>query len=585
MSVFAGLVALQKPGSLQPLVLRRSPSGNGCSSCTQDDELDDKKGKLQRKAIGEASMTPSVPPIVHDVLRSPGQPLDAATRAFFEPRFGMDFSQVRVYTDAKAAETARSVNALAYTVGQSIVFGEGQYEPRSVAGQWLLAHELTHTVQQNYSKPILQEQLVIGAVNDTSEREASWTATKVMQGGTVKENIRSTRAEDGILRRAETDTSAGCSDLDDTKKDVNDRINQALINTRKSAGGNAGSIIQGLYDELAENKSLGRTGIEVWAQSLGDKKVRQLAQSQTKYAGVTYGLWMQPFFPILNPTMRINNFCVGSDKLGHFLQQGHDYYVIAHRYGGSAAEAEKFGKGTEAGGFGLSSTGVYSNADLEANKQGLRFYEDLAASPSLTFDISNYINERWNEETNPSHYEASVGQMVWRNLLSGSWKGSLGAGSASQAAISNLTVGDDKVSISGQFGYKAPDGKIINGTILNGRITHQANSLKAITGVRIDFDWQSETGAGKGQWTSKNEGELQGTWGSGSSNNNGGSWALTKSRTPLTIPASSTELNKRCMQDCEDDFDRCLKTSTTGGAFCLAHRSACMMNCSGRGQR
>jgi hypothetical protein len=89
-----------------------------------------------------------VPLIVHDVLRSPGQPLDAATRAFFEPRFGRDFSQVRVHTDAPAAESAQAVNALAYTMGRDIVFGAGEYALGTTAGQWLLAHELAHTVQQ-----------------------------------------------------------------------------------------------------------------------------------------------------------------------------------------------------------------------------------------------------------------------------------------------------------------------------------------------------------------------------------------------------------------------------------------------------
>ena len=63
-----------------------------------------------------------MPPIVHEVLHSPGQPLDPATRAFMEPRFGHDFSTVRVHTDARAAASARTVNALAYTVGRDVVF-------------------------------------------------------------------------------------------------------------------------------------------------------------------------------------------------------------------------------------------------------------------------------------------------------------------------------------------------------------------------------------------------------------------------------------------------------------------------------
>jgi hypothetical protein len=78
-----------------------------------------------------------------------GAPLDAATRAFFEPRFGTQFDQVRVHTGPGAGESANEVGALAYTVGSHIVFGEGQYSPNTTSGKQLLAHELTHVVQQS----------------------------------------------------------------------------------------------------------------------------------------------------------------------------------------------------------------------------------------------------------------------------------------------------------------------------------------------------------------------------------------------------------------------------------------------------
>lgn len=92
-----------------------------------------------------------IPPTVHRVLKSSGQPLDGETRRFMESRFEHDFSNVRVHEDARASESARMVNALAYTVGHSVVFGKGQYNPRTSAGRELIAHELTHVVQQSYS--------------------------------------------------------------------------------------------------------------------------------------------------------------------------------------------------------------------------------------------------------------------------------------------------------------------------------------------------------------------------------------------------------------------------------------------------
>lgn len=101
---------------------------------------------LQRSAL--RSTQEMAPPIVHEVLRSTGRPLDPATRADMEPRFGHDFSRVRVHADAKAAESARAVNALAYTVGRDIVFDAGRFAPDMAEGRALLMHELAHVVQQ-----------------------------------------------------------------------------------------------------------------------------------------------------------------------------------------------------------------------------------------------------------------------------------------------------------------------------------------------------------------------------------------------------------------------------------------------------
>jgi len=123
------------------------------------EKKEEMKTNLQRRTT-DASLIDTVPPIVHEVLRSPGQPLDAQTRTFMEPRFGHDFSHVRVHSDAKAADSARAVNALAYTVGQDVVFGDRQYAPETYEGKRLLAHELTHVVQQTMPN-IAQRQHII----------------------------------------------------------------------------------------------------------------------------------------------------------------------------------------------------------------------------------------------------------------------------------------------------------------------------------------------------------------------------------------------------------------------------------------
>ena len=137
-------------------------------------------GSILQRAAVNATPTHSVPPIVHDVLHSPGQPLDTGTQAFMGSRFGHDFSGVRIHTDERAAESARSVNALAYTVGRDVVFGAGQYAPTAAAGKRLLAHELTHVVQQRFAAST-SNPLKVGQVNDSCEKAANDTATQVSQ--------------------------------------------------------------------------------------------------------------------------------------------------------------------------------------------------------------------------------------------------------------------------------------------------------------------------------------------------------------------------------------------------------------------
>ncbi len=125
---------------------------------------------LRHRSDSSAKTPQSVPSIVHEVLRSPGLPLDERTRAFMEPRFGHDFSGIRVHQDLRAAESARLLSANAYTAGSHVVFGRGRYAPGSTDGNRLLAHELTHAVQQNAGGDVLP--LRVGGNDTAAEREA-----------------------------------------------------------------------------------------------------------------------------------------------------------------------------------------------------------------------------------------------------------------------------------------------------------------------------------------------------------------------------------------------------------------------------
>jgi hypothetical protein len=174
-----------------------------------------RKQKLQRKSENagvEIQNNSAAPPIVHEVLRSPGQPLDPKTRGLMEARFGHDVSQVRVHAAAKGADSAQSVKALSYTVGQNVVFGHGAYQPQTALGKSSLAHELrgerVHKATMGKDeeieaercarpcggtpgptaecagcggkKSVFQRKLAIGASNDPLEQEADRIADQVL---------------------------------------------------------------------------------------------------------------------------------------------------------------------------------------------------------------------------------------------------------------------------------------------------------------------------------------------------------------------------------------------------------------------
>ncbi|MFE4748961.1 DUF4157 domain-containing protein [Streptomyces mirabilis] len=175
-----------------------TPSGRILQRCGDrpcDCAHDEKAGTTLRRSAVTPSQDAELPQIVHAVLRSPGQPLAQETRDFFEPRFGRDFSGVRVHADAAAAESARAVQANAYTVGSHIVTRTARPE--------VLAHELTHVVQQEQA-PIVGP-LRVGALDEPAEAEAARVAIVV---GSTRSVVPSVRAPVHIARQSDPDGSA-----------------------------------------------------------------------------------------------------------------------------------------------------------------------------------------------------------------------------------------------------------------------------------------------------------------------------------------------------------------------------------------
>jgi hypothetical protein len=144
----ADRVAEQVMRMPEPQLQRACACGGGCPKC-QTEQPGQEHERLQTKRVKSNDSGPTVvPPIVHEVLRSAGQPLDVSTRTFMEPRFGHSFAHVRVHADKDAANAARVLNARAFTIGRDIFFGAGQFMPGSLQTRTTLAHELVHVVQQ-----------------------------------------------------------------------------------------------------------------------------------------------------------------------------------------------------------------------------------------------------------------------------------------------------------------------------------------------------------------------------------------------------------------------------------------------------
>jgi Domain of unknown function (DUF4157) len=145
----------------EPKPQRACACGGACPRCKAGKlSQESDRFQIQRYQANE-TVQDSAPPIAHEVLQSSGQPLDSVTRAYMEPRFGYDFSKVQVHIDDKAAKSAQAMNALAYTAQHHIVFGANQFSPLSDIGRRLLAHELTHVIQQDGGASTIQSNRMI----------------------------------------------------------------------------------------------------------------------------------------------------------------------------------------------------------------------------------------------------------------------------------------------------------------------------------------------------------------------------------------------------------------------------------------
>ncbi len=194
-----------------------------------------------RRSATSAAAPSLAPPLVHDVIRLPGRPLDAGSRAYMEPRFGHSFADVRIHADGRAAESAAAVHAQAYTVGRDVVFGAGMYDPATVEGRRLLAHELAHVVQQQPAgAAALQPALEIGPADAPEEREADAAAREI--AGPARGSRSAPARGAARLRRQGTSAAPAA-----TAPPFSDALVQRYIDDAiRTAGGNLGAAFRDL---------------------------------------------------------------------------------------------------------------------------------------------------------------------------------------------------------------------------------------------------------------------------------------------------------------------------------------------------
>lgn len=158
---------------------KETAGGGECAECQG------KKRLVQRHGLG-GNVLSAAPLLVESALRSPGESLDTGARATMELAFGYDFSNVRIHRGGAATAAAEAVDAAAFTIGRDIVFSERHYEPQTPCGQWLLAHELAHTIQQRaVAGSMPPGSFQITAHDDPSEAEADSAAARVMMGSLI----------------------------------------------------------------------------------------------------------------------------------------------------------------------------------------------------------------------------------------------------------------------------------------------------------------------------------------------------------------------------------------------------------------
>jgi outer membrane protein OmpA-like peptidoglycan-associated protein len=268
-----------------------------------------------------------VPGPLAGLLGGSGRPLPAQERDYFETRFGHDFGRVRVHTDARAARSAEALNARAYTSGNDVVFGPGQYSPESGEGRRLLAHELTHVVQQaRGAAPLIQRQLkVTGAKADI---KAMLTLLGTASGLTLthdpKTRLVSWAAAKTKAKTISPELAATLKTIiDDPKKDAELNLG------RKQEGVSFGQFPPDLTNPIQEIRIDQMLALEKGAPGAGAAKLgHEISENYTGHGLATYD-WGTAFELSHMEGLRVENAV--EKELGHPGERRNTFKVLSKK--------------------------------------------------------------------------------------------------------------------------------------------------------------------------------------------------------------------------------------------------------------
>jgi hypothetical protein len=429
---------------------------------------------IRRIAAQPAAGAEQAPASVDAVLASTGRPLEPSLRSDMELGFGHDFSRVRVHADAAAEQSARDLDARAYTLGHDIVFGAGRYAPHTTEGRRLLAHELTHVVQQS---------------------QAAQAPAQRVQRGSLK----------GPTTKPHSCGGWTCAPMSDCKKPDDKGAPTSTPSTSWKLTANLDVDVLSA-SEITGPSEVGHAFVE-FTESNGDR--------------YTYGHYpnkTQSPDPVLHPQVP---GCTAHPDQTHSacVDMRIPFMLTQAEYTAALGMAQAWCSAGQPYNVLTNNCATFVSFVVGAAGKTLPGARGSIGYGSFSADNPNTL------------FEAYIGQTdsaAWRQRVTGSFTGHYDtAGGASVTFSSFKLKTDDKYSVAGKYSYTGSSGDKVEGT-LDGSLTFEVDPATKAVIATVKFDWSEPSGTGKGVWNVSASGDLKGTWGRGAADSGAGAWELTK---------------------------------------------------------